>query len=260
MLRYFRQLDSILRGDATRLPLLAEGQVRLPVGGLSAVLLMLGVFFGLCMGSFAMIRTAGAAYPQMLASGVKLPALFFLTLVVTFPSLYVFSTLLGWRLSMASALRILVAAMGVMLAVVASLGPIVVFFAVSTTSYAFMVVLNVIACTVAGVLGLKFLLRTLRGLLAAATMEPAPVASPAFSAGEPASGLPAPPPIVGARASDRRPAALFRVWIIVFALVGAQMSWVLRPFIGDPGSPFHLFRAREGNFFLAIGHALAKLL
>ena len=34
---------------------------------------------------------------------------------------------------------------------------------------------------------------------------------------------------------------------------GAQMSWVLRPFIGAPGSPFTIFRAQqEGNFFVGV--------
>jgi hypothetical protein len=52
---------------------------------------------------------------------------------------------------------------------------------------------------------------------------------------------------------------VFRCWIILFGLVGAQMGWVLRPFIGDPGRPFTWFRGRESNFFQAVGHALLSL-
>ncbi len=38
------------------------------------------------------------------------------------------------------------------------------------------------------------------------------------------------------------------------------MSWVLRPFIGNPDMPFTLFRAREGNFFADVFAALFGLL
>ena len=40
---------------------------------------------------------------QLFASAVKVPALFFLTLAVTFPSLYVFNALVGSRLAVALA-------------------------------------------------------------------------------------------------------------------------------------------------------------
>ena len=85
MLTWFKQLDKILRGDATRMSSLVDGEIKIPVGGLSVAVLLLGVLYGLCAGSFAMIQTGGQAYEQLIASAVKLPMLFFLTLVVTFP-------------------------------------------------------------------------------------------------------------------------------------------------------------------------------
>jgi hypothetical protein len=54
--------------------------------------------------------------------------------------------------------------------------------------------------------------------------------------------------------------AIFRVWMVLFGLVGAQMGWVLRPFIGDPNRPFAWFRPRHSNFFEAVFHSLAALL
>src|SRR5205814_2992282 len=35
---------------------------------------------------------------------------------------------------------------------------------------------------------------------------------------------------------------LFRVWLILYAFVGIQMGWVLRPFVGDPSKPVQFFR------------------
>ena len=53
---------------------------------------------------------------------------------------------------------------------------------------------------------------------------------------------------------------VFSCWMIVFGLVGAQMSWVLRPFIGTPDMPFEWFRARESNFFEAVWQTWRSLL
>jgi len=46
---------------------------------------------------------------------------------------------------------------------------------------------------------------------------------------------------------------------VVFCLVGAQMSWVLRPFIGDPERPFEWFRPRESNFFESVRRTVGVL-
>ena len=101
---------------------------------------------------------------QVVASMVKVPLLFYLTLLVTLPSLYVFNALVGSRLTLGTVVRLLVASLGVMVAVLASLGPIVAFFSVSTASYPFMLLFNVVVFAVAGVLGLSFLLQTLHRL------------------------------------------------------------------------------------------------
>jgi hypothetical protein len=34
--------------------------------------------------------------------------------------------------------------------------------------------------------------------------------------------------------------------------VGIQLAWNLRPFLGDTGKPFKLFRKYEGNFYTAL--------
>lgn len=61
-------------------------------------------------------------------------------------------------------MRLLVASTAVTLAVLASFGPIVAFFSVTTTSHPFIMLLNVFFCAVAGLLGMAFLLQTLHRL------------------------------------------------------------------------------------------------
>jgi len=291
------ELDRILRGDATRVVDLKDGSIRISLGGVSLVLVLLGMTYGLCMGVFALVTSDNRM--QMVASAVKVPALFVLTLLVTLPSLYVFNALVGSRLTVASLVRLFVAALAVNLAVLASLGPIIAFFALSTISYSFIVLLNVVIFTVSGVAGLAFLLQTLHRLniaprivrLAAST-APAPPPVPPVT-GEPAAAaeswqVPAEgtaldhigqaqvdqSQVVEAQAVDedagpldeiegyalgRHTKLIFDCWIILFGLVGAQMSWVLRPFIGSPAVPFQWLRPRGSNFFEAVLDAVRSL-
>ena len=49
------------------------------------------------------------------------------------------------------------------------------------------------------------------------------------------------------------------VWLVLYSLVGAQMGWVLRPFIGDPNQPFQFFRNREANIFMDVVRTIEDL-
>ena len=108
------------------------------------IIVVLAMIYGICMGTFAVFRPKGVEPMQVVASMVKVPLLFYLTLLVTLPSLYVFNALVGSRLTLGTVVRLLVASLGVMVTVLASLGPIVAFFSVSTTSYPFMLLFNVV--------------------------------------------------------------------------------------------------------------------
>ena len=260
MIKSLRDLDRILRGEATRLPALRAGQVEFDVRGLLLVLLGLGALTGFCMGWFAVFNRDTPEFRQLLAAMLKVPALFFLTLLVTFPSLYVFNALVGSRLTAVGLLRLLLAALGVTLALLASFGPIIAFFSLTTKSYPFMVLLNVLLFAIAGGLGLVFLLQTLHRLTLAApvAVEVLPVAleegSPPAPL-DPAGALEGTPGI----GLGRNVTLVFRCWVLAFALVGAQMSWVLRPFIGAPDVEFKWFRPRESHFFESIWHTLQNL-
>jgi hypothetical protein len=270
MMKWWRDLDRILRGEATGLSALRRRTVEFDVGGLSLVLVLLAMLYGACMGCFALLKGGGPSYWQVLASMVKVPALFFLTLLVTFPSLYVFNALIGSRLAAGSMLRLLLAAMAVMIAVLSSLGPIIAFFSVSTSTYEFMLLVNVAAFGLSGFLGLTFLLRTLERLSAlppeppsAEVVEPAPELAPP----SPAVGEETGPAVQPPSALDRvelnvlgpNVKTIFRCWVMLFGLVGAQMGWVLRPFIGNPALPFAWFRERQSNFFEGVLRAIVGL-
>jgi hypothetical protein len=276
MLGWLTHLDRLLRGDITRPEQLRDGRIGVDVGGLAIVIALLGMIYGLCMGSYSLLKeipeslaanNPNMRYEQLLATALKVPALFYLTLLVTFPSLYVFNALVGSRLTLANVLRLLVASLAVNLAVLASLGPITLFFSLTTKSYPFIQLLNVAMFTVAGVLGLVFLRQTLHrltssgdGWLPLPTQfvegdEPSTPETKEVLAGGARSPLDMPP----GQALGRHTRSVFACWMIVFALVGAQMGWVLRPFIGAPHLEFTWFRVRKSNFFEAVLNALEGL-
>lgn len=301
MFRWFYDLDRILRGDATQPDQIVGGEVRVPLVGIFASVMILGAVSGLCTGSFAFFRgiekeVLNETWKQTIASTMKVPALYLLTLIVTFPSLYVFSTLVGSRLSIKSVLKLLLAGLGVNMAVLASLGPIVAFFSASTPSYLFIVLLNIIVYALSGFLGLVFLAQTLTRLIqttagdvissavaksdvrqlpngdalsgtADVPVEIVPAAPSIMSSkgfSEPTSmhqnsARPGPLDRVRGTSGGNRAITVFACWIVVFGLVGAQMSWILRPFIGSPGMPFTLFRPRESNFFEAAWRTLLNV-
>ena len=250
-------LDDLLRGRKTTPEMLAEGTDQLRIGQFVFTSAILGMIYGVSMGLYSVLGREDPVPIQLLASTLKVPLLFLLTLVVTFPSLYVFSALLGSRMGPLDALRVIVASVAVNLAVLASLAPITAFFTLSTTSYNFMKLLSVLFFSVSGMIGLGFMLRTLRHIgVGPAPRPPGEEASPG-----PDTAGPDLAPHLTAPAREVRPACrLFRVWIIVYALVGAQMGWVLRPFIGAPDQEFMWFGPRGGNVFMDVLRAIGELL
>ncbi len=277
-----RDLDDLLRGNRTQPQALAEHGFDVRARRLAIAITVLCMIYGLCMGTFSLLKETPATlndpngrYMQVLASILKTPALFFLTLLVTLPSLYVSNALVGSRLAAMNLVKLVVASLAVNAAVLASLGPIVAFFSVSTDSHPFIVLLNVAAFAAAGFLGLTFLLQTLHRLA-----PPPPSARPRGDSTiivDFADMVDPSTPLAENVAAESRPdpsaiemppgemlgehtRTVFACWVVLFALVGAQMGWVLRPFIGRPELPFEWFRERNSNFFAAVLRFIGELL
>jgi hypothetical protein len=170
---------------------------------------------------------ASSGVLQALSSAVKLPLLFLLTLAICLPTLYLFNLVFGSRLRVHQTLAVVLSAMATTAVLTLGFTPISVFFLLSARSYAFFKILNVAVLTLTGVVGLRVLV-----------IGMAAVAPRAEGAGVP---------------SNRR---LLHGWLVVYAFVGTQLAWTLRPFFGAPGLPFELFRTLEGNFYVNIVQTL----
>lgn len=230
------QIDRLLRGEFARRDELLAEHPRGRVGTLVLAALLLGSVYGLCMGLFAVFSGRPDRWLQLITTTLKVPLLFLLTLVVTFPSLYVFSALGGARLRAGATLELAIAAVGLNLTVLASFGPVVAFFTASTKSYVFIKLLNVLFFAIAGVVSVRFLYRAFD----AADEEDPGTAAPRTR-------------------KSARPRTLLVLWLVTYGAVGAQMGWVLRPFVGSPELPFELVRDRWSNFFADLWQVVASV-
>ncbi|NTU81265.1 MAG: actin-binding WH2 domain-containing protein [Chloroflexales bacterium] len=168
--------------------------------------------------------------PQALASALKLPVLFLLTLAICLPTLYLFNLVWGGRLSARQVLALLMATITVTSALSVAFAPITLFFMITAQSYPFFVLLNTAILALTGTVGLSFLVEGTSFL------------------NKQAEG--------GARING----GLLYAWLLLYAFVGTQLGWTLRPFFGDPGRPFVLFRALEGNFYGGVIDLISALL
>jgi hypothetical protein len=167
---------------------------------------------------------------QALSSAVKLPLLFLATLVVCSPTLYFFNLIFGSNQSLAQNFTLILTVITVTAVLLLSFAPIVLFFLLTTSHYQFFKLLNVGVFAIAGIVGVVFLTQGMR------------VVSSSGQEGAAARGN------------------VVRLWILIYAFVGSQMAWTLRPFIGAPSMEFELFRQLGGNFYANIFASIGEIL
>ncbi|UCC89445.1 MAG: hypothetical protein JSV81_09080 [Anaerolineales bacterium] len=167
---------------------------------------------------------------QTLSSAVKLPVLFLATLIVCSPTLYFFNVLFGSNQSLSQNIALILTAITVTSVLLLSFAPITLFFLLTTSHYQFFKLLNVAVFSIAGSMGVLFLSQGMR-IVSASGHE-------------------------GSKARRR----VLRLWILVYAFVGSQMAWTLRPFIGAPSMRFELFRNLGGNFYTNIIASIGEIL
>ena len=63
----WKDLDSILRGEATHVNNLKRGMIEVPATGISVVLVLLAMTYGVCMGCFALFKGGGPSVWQLAA-------------------------------------------------------------------------------------------------------------------------------------------------------------------------------------------------
>jgi len=188
----------------------------------AATIVVLGGFFGTMAGAYS-----GPA--QAVSAGLKLPFLFFTTFAVCFPAFYVVQVLVGSRLRSLQVAVLVLAALALTSILLAAFVPITAFFLVTGANYYFLHLLNIALAGVAGLFGMYALHDGLRVVCEKRSVYP------------------------------RKALTIMRVWAVLFAFVGIQLAWNLRPFLGDRNQPFRVFGRYEGNFYAAVIYAVNQL-
>jgi len=182
-----------------------------------------GAAYGAVMGGFGGLT--GERVAQVLYSAAKVPILFAATTALALPSFYVLNALAGLRADFPAALRAVIGSQGAVGVVLASLAPYTAVWYASTADYAEAIVFNGLMFAVASWAAQWALRRRYAHLI---TRNP-------------------------------RHRAIMRTWLFIYAFVGIQMGWVLRPFVGAPGARPTFFREGAwGNAYVIVAETLWK--
>lgn len=164
---------------------------------------------------------------QIVYDAIKVPLLLLISVYITIPSYYVLGSLLGGKISFRQMVVLLLSGLAVMAVVLLAFVPVNLFFIFTTanatyTTYAFLVLLNVVIFTLAGLFAV---VHVLRGFVTV------------FSG------------------SDWKFA--FIIGSIIFMFVGTQLAWVLRPYFHYYPE---FIRPVEKNFYAALIELIIRLL
>ena len=185
------------------------------------LMIVFGLVYGAVMGSYGGMRGA-----QMLYSAIKVPILLTATFVISLPSFFVINTLLGLRDDFAASLRALATTQAGLTIILASFAPFTALWYASVENYDAAIIFNLLMFGIASFTAQGLLRRFYRPLI------------------------------------QRNPhhRTMLWIWLGIYAFVGIQMAWVLRPFIGDPHAPTTFFRTEAwGNAYVEVAHTLLRL-
>ena len=187
------------------------------------IICVFGFIYGLVMGSYHSLI-------QALVAGVKVMFLFISSLIICFPSFYIIQQILGSKMSFKQMIIIVLSGFVLAATITLSFVPIVIFFLLTGNNYHFLQLLHVGIFIFAGIFGVRLIIDALKYACDKKNIYP------------------------------QLGVTVFRVWIIILAFVGMQLSWNLRPFLSDKNEEFKLFRQYEGNFYTAIVYSVEQLL
>jgi hypothetical protein len=152
------------------------------------------------MGSFRALAGQTQWPLQIVYSAVKVPLLLLATFLISLPSYFVLSTLLGLRRDFGQSLRAVVATQAGLAVILASLAPFTMLWYASSDDHRQALLFNGAMFAIAS-FSAQWLLRVYYR------------------------------PLV---ARNPRHRWLLWGWLLVYAFIAVQMAWLLRPFIGAP--------------------------
>ncbi|MBP1669122.1 MAG: actin-binding protein [Bacteroidetes bacterium] len=185
-------------------------------------ILLFTFLYGIVMGSYN-------GFLQSLVTGLKVPCLIFLSLLICFPALYVIQYMIGSTMTLSQMANVILSGFIVFSTIALSFAPIVIFFMITSSNYSFLKILHVAIFSFSGLFAVKTIISGLSFSCEKKNIYPK----------------------LGMK--------IFKIWIVIFAFVASQLAWNLRPFVGSRDLPFELFRVRESNFYVAVIQSVVQL-
>ncbi len=212
------QVGNVLRAEPR---VIEDGHPLKRLAHLGLLIVIFGILYGAVMGSFGGVF--GRRFWQVVFSAVKVPFLLTATFLLSLPSFFVVNTLFGLRSDFSYSVRALVATQAGLTIILASFAPFTILWYVSFLNYRGAILFNTLMFGAASFTA-QWLLRQFYH------------------------------PLIQ---RDPRHRLLLRAWLLIYAFVGIQMAWILRPFIGSPDLPTHFFRQDAwGNAYVRLAHII----
>lgn len=177
---------------------------------LTLMVVAFGAVYGGAMGTF--VVDSPDRLWQLLFGAIKVPMLLLATTLLCLPVFFVVNTIAGLRDDLAEAVQAILAGQAALSISLAALAPVIHAWYWFEGSYRAALLFNA-------------------GLFALATLAGQRVIGRYYG--------------MLIRRNPRHRAMLLG-WLVLYAFVGVQMGWIMRPFVGDPTRPVTFFR--EGAF------------
>lgn len=187
-----------------------------------ASILLFGAFAGVSVGAWT-----GGIHTLYVAT--KVPLLLLGTLMIGLPSMALLGRLTGCSLNLRETASLTLSSIARTAIVLGALSPVTTYFAITLSTggasvYRAVVLLQVFSFAVAGLVGVT----ALRVRLAR---------------------------VVAGHAPQLR---IISLWLLIYSFVGAQLTWLLRPFLGNPGATVEYLRPYgerigvDSNFYVSV--------
>lgn len=210
--------DEFLRGTGAFRPAAA---LERPWWWLPVIILCLAPLYGAVMGSFHFVSAERVL--QIAYSAIKVPLLLLATSMLCLPGFFVVNTILGLRDDFRESLQAILAGQAGLAVALASLAPLTRFWYFSTLSYRGALLFNAGMFALATIAGQIVMFRYYRELIR----------------------------------RDPRHRAMLYAWMVLYAFVGIQMGWMLRPFVGSPNLAVSFFRAEPfSNAYVVVARLI----
>lgn len=184
--------------------------------------------------AFGLLIGASHSIMQAFSSAVKLPLLFYITTLICFPTLYFFLSFLGIRQSSRQLFSFIILCNTFIAMVLAAFAPVSFFFLITGSGYNLYKFINTAVFSVAGLTGIYLFYREIKALIGGLATEES-------------------------RLKSQKGLLFLRLWAIMFAFIGLQLSFTLSPYFGIPGQDFIFFTNEKSSFFSDIIDTISKL-